>query len=300
MCTSVYLDDGFFGRTLDYERGFGEVVITSPRSSFYFGDAGNRYASMGVGVIRDGYPMYFDGMNEWGLCGAALDFTGSAEYSFSGEGIEAGRLLAFVLGFCRDTDEVQNAVERLGVAGGADNTPLHWMIADKRRAIVIESTAHGLDIREHRVGVLTNSPSIDYHMTRLSDYASLSASMPKNHLLELGVRACYRGLGAFGLPGDYSSPSRFVRASFLRENTITVDNGVTGLFHILGGVSIPLGASLSESGLPISTIYTSVMDMEELAYYFTTYNNPRPIKIRLDPEKYEGGDVKTVEMGCIL
>ena len=76
MCTSVYLSGGFFGRTLDYESSFGEAVLFSPRGSFVFGEARNRYATLGIGVLCDGYPMYFDGMNEWGLCAAALDFKG--------------------------------------------------------------------------------------------------------------------------------------------------------------------------------------------------------------------------------
>ena len=295
MCTSVYLSDGFFGRTLDFENRFGEELLFSPRSSFTFGEAKNRYSVLGIGAMREGYPMYFDGMNEWGLCAAALDFTGCARYSAYENGLPAGKLLAFVLGFCRSTEEAAEAITRLGIVGEQDEAALHWMIADKRGAIVVEQTIMGLDIRPNSVGVLTNSPPIDYHLIRLSDYAFLTAESPKNRLLALGVRHRYRGLGGVGLPGDFSSPARFVRASFLRENTVTDGDEVNRLFHILGGVSIPLGAVLADDGRPISTIYTSVMDMENLSYHFTTYHSPTPRKTVLTPEMNEGRAIMALE-----
>jgi choloylglycine hydrolase len=284
MCTSVFLSSGFFGRTLDYEHSFDEEILLSPRTSFRLGEAYNRYAALGIGVMRDNTPLYFDGMNEFGLCAAALNFPGEACYS-EGEGLHAGNLIGFVLGFCRSTDEARGAIEKLGIVGSPEDSPLHWMIADKRSAIVVESTKRGLLICDNTVGVLTNSPDFKTQLSHLSDFSNLSARSSSE-----------RGDGAVGLPGDFTSMSRFVRASFLRENSIS-DGSSEGelcrLCHILDCLSLPYGVSRSEKGEPISTRYTSYVDMENLTYYYKTYNSHGMKSMKLNPELTEHKEITT-------
>ena len=275
MCTSVFLKGGFFGRTLDYESGFGEEILFSPRGSFLFGQANNRYSMIGVGVMREKTPMYFDGMNEFGLCGAALNFPGEAYYG-EGEGIPSGELLGFVLGFCRSTDEAKAAIENLGIVSSSELSPLHWMIADKRSAIVVESKKEGLFVYENNVGILTNSPDFKSQLANLSRLSGMSAG-------SLSVR----GDGAVGLPGDFTSMSRFVRGAFLLENSLsdgTPRGELCRIIHILDCLSLPLGVALSEKGEPISTRYTSTMDMEILTYYYKTYDTLNLKSVRLHPE----------------
>ena len=275
MCTSVFLKSGFFGRTLDYETSFGEEILFSPRGGFRFGQADSRYSMMGVGVVREGRPMYFDGMNEFSLCAAALNFPGEAHYS-DGEGIPSGELIGFILGFCRSTDEAKSAIESLGIVSSTEPAPLHWMIADKRSAIVVESTKDGLFIHENPVGILTNSPDFKNQLAHLSDFSGLSP-----HSLTV------RGDSAVGLPGDFSSMSRFVRGAFMVENSIsdgTPHGELCRIIHVLDALSLPLGVTLSERGEPVSTRYTSVMDMEELTYYYKTYDIVNWKSVRLHPE----------------
>ena len=278
MCTSVFLKSGFFGRTLDYETSFGEEVLFIPRGGFRFGQADNRYSMIGVGVMRGGTPMYFDGMNEFSLCAAALNFPGEAHYP-DGEGIPSGELLGFVLGFCRTTDEAKSAIENLGIVNSKEFSPLHWMIADKRSAIVVESTKDGLSIHENHVGILTNSPDFKSQLAHLSDFSGLTP-----HSLTV------RGEGAVGLPGDFSSKSRFVRGAFMLENS-TSDGTPRGelcrIIHILDALSLPLGVSLSEKGEPISTRYASAMDMESLTYYYKTYDGLNLKSQAIHPECME-------------
>jgi choloylglycine hydrolase len=275
MCTSVFLKSGFFGRTLDYETSFGEEVLFSPRDSFRFGQADNRYSMIGVGVMRGKTPMYFDGMNEFGLCSAALNFPGEAHYA-EGEGLPSGELISFVLGFCRSTDEARSAIENLGIVASTEFAPLHWMIADKRSAIVVESTKGGLFIHENPVGILTNSPGFKSQLAHLSDFSGLTP-----HSLTV------RGDGAVGLPGDFSSKSRFVRGAFMVKNSIsdgTPHGELCRISHILDSLSLPLGVTLSEKGEPISTRYSSIMDMESLTYYYKTYDSLNLKSVKLHPE----------------
>ena len=275
MCTSVFLKSGFFGRTLDYETSFGEEVLFTPRSGFRFGQADNRYSMMGVGVMREGRPMYFDGMNEFSLCAAALNFPDEA-HSSDGEGIPSGELIGFVLGFCRSTDEAKSAIESLGIVSSTEPAPLHWMIADKRSAIVVESTKDGLFIHENQIGILTNSPGFNSQLAHLSDFSGLTP-----HSLTT------RGDGALGLPGDFSSMSRFVRGAFMLENSLSDDTPhgeLCRIIHVLDTLSLPLGVTLSESGKPVSTRYISAMDMEGLTYYYKTYDGLNLKSVSLHPE----------------
>lgn len=291
MCTSVYLDSGYFGRTLDYERSFGEEVLRSPRGSYCFGEARNRYACLGVGVFDGINPMYFDGINEFGLCAAALNFSGYADYSHGSEGLTSGKLVSFVLGFCRSTDEAKSAIEKLGIVGGEDSTPLHWMIADKLSAITVEQTAEGLKFYENKVGVLTNSPDFSYHLARISDFSALSPQAT-NNLVHVGITHHSRGQGAYGLPGDFSSSSRFARASYMRENSRTGQGGeLNRLRHILEAVSLPLGVVTADDGSPVSTLYTSLCDMENLSYEVRSYGKSSYETYSLSPDGTEGGEV---------
>ena len=78
MCTAIRFNEKYFARTLDFERSFGEEMLITPRGKMRIGEADNRYAMMGIGVLRSGLPLYFDGVNEWGLSAAALNFPGCA------------------------------------------------------------------------------------------------------------------------------------------------------------------------------------------------------------------------------
>lgn len=58
-------------------------------------------------------------------------------------------------------------------------SPLHWLLADKEKSIVIESMKDGLHIYDNPVGVLTNNPSFDYQLFNLNNYRVLSSETPK-------------------------------------------------------------------------------------------------------------------------
>lgn len=302
MCTAIRFDEKIFGRTFDFERSFGEKIVVTPREKMRVGEANNRYAIMGVGIKNEGTPLYFDGINEWGLTIGALNFPGCAVYhnpSPGQTGVSSAHLISLVLGFCRSVAEARNMLDKMCITSdGADEntppTPLHWMIADSREAIVVESVSEGLMVYDNPVGVLTNSPDFPYQLTRLADYSSVSTENPKT---TLGGQPLYsRGMGGIGLPGDYSSTSRFVRAAFVKANSVKAGDhtaDISRAFHILSAVSLPLGCVVTDDGAPVSTIYTVCADMEKPGYYLTTASCRTIRQISLTDELIEGDEIMT-------
>ena len=285
MCTAVYYKNRYFGRNLDYECSFGEEVVTMPRG-FSFplrdGEMRTKYAVIGMAHMEDGIPLFYDGMNEKGLAMAGLLFAGNGAYHQPVAGkdnIPSWAFLPWILGQCNDLAETEELLARINLTDipFQESLPpslLHWMIADRERCLVVESMADGLHIYENPVGVLTNDPSFPFHLENLNQYLNLTAEEPVNRFSDtLFLRPFSRGMGAIGLPGDWSSPSRFVRAAFVLSNSVSVEKvDVCQFFHILGAVEQVQGCVRLKDGYE-KTIYTSCCDLQNGIYYYKTYEN---------------------------
>ncbi len=307
MCTAISLD-GVVGRSFDYECSFGEQIIITPRERVVYGQAKNRYAMLGVGVVREGVSLYFDGVNEWGLWGAALNFPGYAVYHDPSENkaaISSGDLVGFLLGFCKDIHEISGALKNIVISWQGEQTPLHWMFADKRGSITVESVKEGLKIYENPFGVLTNSPPFPNQLTSLAPYLHLNPKNPNDNLTDGLILPHSRGMGGVGLPGDFSSQSRFIRAVFLKKNTLAErremddmtklsdsEGQISRFFHIASSLSIPLGSVVTDENLPVSTRYISCADTEELTYYFSTYGSRQIRSVSLSDKLRDGKEIK--------
>lgn len=295
MCTAINMGGRFFGRTLDVERSYGEGLVLTPRERTKIGEASNRYAIIGMGILEKDVPMYFDGMNEWGLAAAALNFPEYAVYLSPKEdmsNIPSAHLITVILGLCRSVDEAEDMLKKVNItdegAGTHSPTPLHWIISDQRRSITVEPLAEGLKIYDNPYGVLTNSPPFCYHTARLADFMQLGAGYPENKLTDKPLSPYSRGMGAIGLPGDFSSSSRFVRGVFVKENIRPLSDGqdkssaeINGFFHTMSAVSVPYGCVLNRDGEAFYTRYTCLFDLETLTCYVTTYSNPNPRSVKL-------------------
>ena len=293
MCTAITYQTKqlYFGRTLDYECSYGEQVTITPRNyPFDFHHAGpvhTHYAIIGMAHVAGGYPLYYDAVNETGLCMAGLNFVGNAVYAQpepDRTNIAQFELIPWLLGRCASVQQARTELSRLNLTGtpfsaALPAAQLHWLIADEREAVTVESTADGLHVYENPIGVLTNNPPFPQQLFRLNDYRSLSPRQSENTFAPaLDLRSYSRGMGALGLPGDLSSSSRFVRAAFTRANAVSGSSeteSVSQFFHILGAVEQVRGCCEVEPGKHEITIYTSCCSAQRGIYYYTTYENRR-------------------------
>ena len=290
MCTAIAYKtkDHYFGRTLDLEYTYEEQVTVTPRNyEFHFRtkqSLKNHYAIIGMATVADNYPLYYEATNECGLSMAGLNFPGNAHYFPVTEGkdnIAPFEFIPWILSQCRDLTEARGLLEKINLCNIDFSeqfplSPLHWMIADKEGAITVESMADGLHVYENPVGVLTNNPTFDYHMTHLCDYINLTPKTPENRFGVPALTIYSRGMGGIGLPGDLSSASRFVRAAFVKLNSVSGEGeneSVSQFFHILGAVEQQRGCACLPDGSYELTAYTSCMNTDKGIYYYTTYEN---------------------------
>ena len=291
MCTAAAFQtkDFYFGRTLDYECSYGECVTITPRrypfSFRHMERLDAHYAMIGMAHVADGYPLYYDAVNEAGLGMAGLNFVGNAQYAEVREGKEnvaQFELIPWILGRCATVREARARLDALNLVGTpfSERYPaaqLHWLLADKDEAVVIESMADGLHVYDDPAGVLTNNPPFPQQLFNLNNYMHLSPRQPENRFSQaLPLRPYSRGMGALGLPGDLSSMSRFVRAAFTKLNAVSDDTeqgSVSQFFHILGAVEQQRGCCEVADGQYERTIYTSCCNAHSGVYYYSTYDN---------------------------
>lgn len=272
MCTAINDTTKFhlFGRTLDLEETYNEQVVISPRRfPFFFkhqGKCDNHLAIIGTAHMANGTTLYFDGMNEKGLCAAALRFPELCTYHDKVEdktNLASFELIPWILCNFETAKSAADALKSVNITPDSFSnelpaTELHWIIADKDHSFVIESREDGLKIYDNPYGVLANAP----------DFPTQCFVLDK-----------------FGDPvlGDLSSSSRFNRAVNAVRHTIPAQEkseAVSRFFHIMSTVNQPNGLFRADER-QLRTIYTSCMDTEDLVYYFTTYTCRQIHSVRL-------------------
>ena len=275
MCTAIS-PNGFFGRNLDREYGFQQQVVITPRNlPLIFRKAQTihiPHAYIGMATVDHGFPLYFDGLNEQGLCIAALDFPQNAYYPQPDEGITniaPFEFIPWILSQCGTVDEVTDLMKKtqisdISYSASFPQSPLHWLVADKNKCIVIEPMMGGIQIHHNPVGVLCNNPPFPYHLLNLTNYQHLTPGEQTASFEGINLPPYSGGMGAIGLPGDYSSPSRFVKAAFVKQHSQSSTeptSEVTQFFHILDSVSMPKGAIRVRGGQDEITQYSCCCDM---------------------------------------
>lgn len=314
MCTvaTYRTDDFYMGRTLDYEFSYGEEITVMPRNfplSFRHGGGTDRhYAIIGMAHVADGYPMFYDAVNEKGLGMAGLNFAASARYSEPEDGkqnVAQFEFIPWVLSQFASLEQARSAIEKINLVGTTYDSrypaaKMHWIIADKSGAITVEPTKGGLKIYDNAPGVLTNEPPFDMQLFNLNNYMRLSPKQPENSFsdaLDLGTYS--RGMGGLGLPGDLSSMSRFVRAAFTKLNSLSGSGeaeSVGQFFHILGSVEQVRGCCEVAQDKYEITIYTSCFNADKGVYYYTTYNNRRITAVDMHRENLDSDSLARYPM----
>lgn len=309
MCTAATYrtKDFYFGRTLDYEFSYGEEITVTPRNypfSFrYLPEKREHYAIIGMAHVEEDYPLYYDAVNEKGLGMAGLNFVGNAVYGEVRKGKEnvaVFELIPYILSQCENTEEARELLGKIQITDTRfkeqlPNGRLHWIIADEKEAITVESVTEGLKIYENAPGVLTNNPPFPMQMFQLNNYMQLSSRQPENLFSDqLPLETYSRGMGALGLPGDLSSASRFVRVAFTKLHARSGEGeaeSVGQFFHILGSVEQTRGCCELENGKYEITIYTSCCNATKGIYYYTTYTNRQITAVDMHREKLDSTEL---------
>ena len=305
-CTGISLTpaDGaaIRGRTLEFGFPMNSDVLIVPAGKELSGtlpDGGKgmvyttRYAAVGANAL--GQNAFLDGLNEKGLSVGLFYFPNYAKYT---EVTSANKSIAlappefgiWVLGSFATVDEVRAAIKDVvlvptkmpGLGSPEGIVPgVHFFIQDQSgKSIVVEPVDGTLKVHDAPLGVMTNAPTYDWHMTNLQNYINLSVKDVESEKLgDVTLTAFGSGSGLRGMPGDFTPPSRFVRAAIFSQNaapTKTGDAAVLSAFHILNQFDIPKGSVVNAAiGEPTDEIteWTSVADLKNLRWYFRTHED---------------------------
>ena len=301
MCTGVRFSDDkgnmYFGRNLDWSVGYGQKVVVTPRNysykSAFLGEMKSRTgAIIGMAIVEDNTPLYFDCANEAGLAIAGLNFPGYAQYEKTAvdgkANVAAYEFPLWIAMNFSSVDEVEKALPDVAIVAHPINdkfpvSELHFIIGDAKRSIVVEYTANGMEVHRNDVDVLTNQPGYAWHKENLRNYMNLFPQMPEKvrwgaeEMTPFGSGSLMRGI-----PGDYYAPSRFVRVAYLNTHypvkSGEADN-VSRLFHTLTGVAMVEGAALMADGQSEITVYTGGYSAATKTYYYNTYENPAIVAV---------------------
>jgi len=275
MCTSLRIrsSDGtvIVGRTMEYALEVSWELRAVPRGVTQSSSAPdgvrltwtgtNGYVGVGIGdttamgLTLLAQPSVPDGINEHGLYAGLLYLPTFAAYQ-DPQGVRADRLLApldvasFVLATCDTVPAAIAALEAIVVWPAPMPVigipPLHLVLHDRNgEAAVVEWVGGTRQVYDNPIGVATNSPPFDWHLTNLRNYVNQSAmDVPALAINGKIIAPLGEGTGMLGLPGDFTPPSRFVRAVAFSANARapnTVPEGVNAAMHPLSSFDIAKG-----------------------------------------------------------
>ncbi|MCH2235912.1 MAG: linear amide C-N hydrolase [Crocinitomicaceae bacterium] len=284
-------------------------ILVVPRNKQFVGQTpeglnGKKWAGIYgfITLTAYGQPYGPDGLNEEGLYVGVYYLPDFADYAIydstqAEKSMSVGDLMQWMLSSFKTVDEVianLNSVIVVDVDNkefGGAALPFHFKIADPSgNSKIIEIVNNGeVKVYDPYLGVITNSPTYDWHLTNQRNYLSLSTN-PNSELTFDGykLKPLGGGSGLIGLPGDYTPPSRFVRAAAFTASCRPLETSLDAVyesFRILDNFNIPLGAQVPKENLPTdivsATQVTSSSDLENKVYYYHTMWNRQIRKIDL-------------------
>lgn len=290
LCTVIAYrtQKSYVGRNLDLEYHYDERIIGMPRGySFAFRHTEappTQYAMMGMAYDPDGVPLFYEAVNERGLYMAGLNFPKEAVYQPLCHGkrnVAPFEMIPWVLMQCATVAEARRLLRRTSVAAlpyseALPLTPLHWFLADADESAAVEPLSDGLHFFADPADVLTNSPALPHQLMRLAEYTAVSPASPTPRFGDIPVPLYSRGLGGVGLPGDFSSMSRFVKAAYMRQ--VAVCNGserqsVAQMYHMLSAVAHPCGCVRTAENKEVCTVYSSCCCLQTGQWYYRFYDD---------------------------
>jgi choloylglycine hydrolase len=312
-CTGITLKakDGavVYGRTMEWGSfDLNSRLLIIPRGYRFAGHTPDekqgmtwnaKFGVVGLDAVRK--DMVVDGMNEKGLTVGLFYHPGFAEYSKydparAAESMSPTDVGQYLLTLFATVDEVRIAMTKICVVPVVEPAlgfapPVHYLVTEPSgKAIVIEFLKGEMQVFDAPLGVITNAPSYDWHETNLRNYINLSpVALPGRKIEDLDFKPLGGGSGMIGLPGDFTPPSRFIRAvafSKSARTTKTGDETIYELFRILDNFNVPLGAAegsgdAKTQGMRSSTLWTTGYDTKNLIMYYHTQHNRRLRKVEL-------------------
>ncbi|MDO8731712.1 MAG: linear amide C-N hydrolase [Actinomycetota bacterium] len=244
-----------------------------------------------VGMCGFGNPAWLlDGLNTEGLSAHLLYMPGGyCTYQLpKGDGSDVSEvdLIALLLGTCSSVAEAKQAMLSVNVVGVDPGMgfvpPIHCLVHDATASIAIEFHSDGMRILDNPMGVATNSPYLDWHLTNVQNYVGLSNQNPTGIKLDgQSFAAIGQGQGLKGLPGDYTPPARFVRALAMVELAEQAkDSRETEqlALHILNSFDIPPGLIQEEGAGGVLTdevtVWDTIVNLTAGRFAFRTVSDP--------------------------
>ena len=248
---------------------------------------------LGMGAWGDG--LLADGMNTEGLSAHALYMAGFCDYAEpTGAGNDIGEMdvIAYLLGTCKNVAEAKAAAAGMNVVGVDPglgfNPPLHFLLHDATGSVAIEFRPEGVSIVDNPTGVGTNGPFLDWHITNLRNYVGISAVNPTTTVGDSTLHPLGQGGGLRGLPGDYTPPSRFVRAAALMlliDEPADAASAESACLHVINSFDIPAGIITEEfkPGQVVDevTSWVTVCNLTDRRYGYRTIGDPVPYVVDL-------------------
>lgn len=329
-CTTFRLQSGdsawIVGRSMEFGMDLKSQVMLVPRGHTLVSTRPDlkhgltwtaKHGFLGINAL--GLDLAVDGMNESGLSVGALFLPGFAEYQpFPADGRHAVSNLDlpnWILSQFTTVAELREAIAKVAVydlvlpqAGGS--MPLHWAVRDAQGgSIVLEYVGGKLTVYDNPLGVMTNSPSFDWHLTNLRNYINLTnINVDELKLGSVAIEPLGQGTGLLGLPGDYTPPSRLIKAAALAYSAVPVSSALEGVnlgFHILNAVDIPRGAVAAKTpstagGAPSLdydiTEWSTVYDLKNRVAYYRTYGDFTIRKVDLGKVDFGGKAIQHIPM----
>jgi len=277
-----------------------------------------KYGFVGLGAERPEFVI--DGTNEVGLNAALFYFPDYGEYQKYDETmrditLSDMQVVSWILANFATIDEVKeniNNVRIVGVEPGSSTT--HWRITEPNGRVAVLEIINGTPtFHEDEIGTIANAPSFTWQHTNLNNYVNLKSGTAAP--MQLGpdtLKSFSGGTGLLGLPGDFSSPSRFVRAAFFSNMVVQQQNGpdtINQAFHILNNFDVPFGTAFAPGREPVkmpsATQWTIASDLKnKVIYYHTMFN--RTIRridmnaINFDTVPMQSGPLDDVKVETII
>ncbi|MDP4825767.1 MAG: linear amide C-N hydrolase [Candidatus Nanopelagicales bacterium] len=324
MCTSLRITatdhSSVIGRTMEFPTLMNAELTVIPRgmplTSTAPDDAVGRawtstYGTVGIDafpkILPGGNYSYTDGMNEKGLYGGLLYHPGFCEFSTT-EGIANDHLvnplhlIAYVLTTCATVAETRTALADITVWAYQPNIPVtlyaHYRFDDVDGDSIVVEWDHGvMRIFDNPIGVMTNSPNFDWHLTNLRNYINLRAEAVSAvkigdvELAPLGIGTSMRGL-----PGDPTPPARFVRAVALSA-TAKPSPDATGaenmMLHLINNFDLPDGFAQASLDPPLEdqTLWSTISNLAERSFSVRTQADFTFRKIKLSNVDFTGTSI---------